>query len=85
MYIGIRDMHVIETAVVVMVLVILFVIYRNFVTMMLPLITIGVSVSVAQSIVSGVAELGLGVSTQTITLDDHDDGSAPESTMRSSC
>jgi RND superfamily putative drug exporter len=68
MYIGVRDMHVIETAVVVMVLVILFVIYRNFVTMMLPLITIGVSVSVAQSIVSGVAELGLGVSNQTITL-----------------
>ena len=74
MYIGIRDMHVIETAVVVMVLVILFVIYRNFVTMMLPLITIGVSVSVAGSIVSGVAELGLGVSNQTITLDDDDDG-----------
>ena len=68
MYIGVRDMHVIETAVVVMVLLILFVIYRNFVTMMLPLITIGVSVGVAQSFVSGVAELGLGVSSQTITL-----------------
>ncbi|MFZ0904453.1 MAG: MMPL family transporter, partial [Mycobacterium sp.] len=35
-YIGIRDMHVIETAVVLMVLLILFVIYRNPVTMMLP-------------------------------------------------
>jgi len=68
MYIGIRDMHVIETAVVLMVLIILFVIYRNPVTMMLPLITIGVSVGVAQSLVSGVAELGLGVSSQTITL-----------------
>jgi len=68
MYIGIRDMHVIETAVVLMVLTILFVIYRNPVTMMLPLITIGVSVMVAQGIVSGVAVLGLGVSTQTITL-----------------
>src|SRR5947209_9011000 len=68
MYIGVRDMHVIETAVVVMVLLILFVIYRNFVTMMLPLVTIGVSVGVAQSLVSGVAELGLGVSSQTITL-----------------
>lgn len=68
MYIGIRDMHVIETAVVVMVLVILFVIYRNFLTMMLPLVTIGVSVGVAQALVSGVAQLGLGVSTQTITL-----------------
>ena len=68
MYIGIRDMHVIEVAVVIMVLIILFVIYRNPFTMMLPLITIGVSVGVAQSIVSGVAELGLGVSSQTITL-----------------
>jgi putative drug exporter of the RND superfamily len=68
MYIGIRDMHVIETAVALMVLIILFVIYRNPVTMMLPLITIGVSVGVAQSFVSGVAELGLGVSSQTITL-----------------
>ncbi|HEY2088798.1 MAG TPA: RND family transporter [Mycobacterium sp.] len=68
MYIGIRDMHVIEAAVVIMVLIILFVIYRNPLTMMLPLITIGVSVAVAQSIVSGVAELGLGVSSQTITL-----------------
>jgi putative drug exporter of the RND superfamily len=68
MYIGIRDMHVIETAVVLMVLIILFVIYRNPLTMMLPLITIGVSVGVAQAIVAGVAELGLGVSSQTITL-----------------
>jgi putative drug exporter of the RND superfamily len=68
MYIGIRDMHVIETAVALMVLVILFVIYRNPFTMMLPLITIGVSLVVAQSIVAGVAELGLGVSNQTITL-----------------
>ena len=67
-YIGIRDMHVIETAVLLMVLIILFVIYRNPATMMLPLITIGVSVVVAQYIVAGVAELGLGVSSQTITL-----------------
>jgi putative drug exporter of the RND superfamily len=68
MYIGIRDMHVIEAAVVLMVLIILFVIYRNPVTMMLPLITIGVSVVTAQAIVAGVAQLGLGVTSQTITL-----------------
>ena len=74
MFIGIKDMHAIEGAVVLMVLIILFVIYRNLVTMMLPLITIGVSVGVAQSVVAGVAELGLGVSSQTITLDDDDDG-----------
>ena len=68
MFIGIKDMHAIEGAVVLMVLIILFVIYRNFVTMLLPLVTIGVSVGVAQSVVAGVAELGLGVSSQTITL-----------------
>jgi putative drug exporter of the RND superfamily len=68
MFIGIRDMHAIEGAVVLMVLIILFVIYRNLITMMLPLVTIGVSVGVAQSVVAGVAELGLGVSSQTITL-----------------
>ncbi len=68
MYIGIRDMHVIETAVVLMVLIILFVIYRNPVTMMLPLITIGISVVTAQAIVAGISELGLGVTSQTITL-----------------
>jgi putative drug exporter of the RND superfamily len=68
MFIGIRDMHVIELAVVIMVLVILLVIYRNPITMLLPLITIGVSVGVAQAIVAGVAELGLGVTSQTITF-----------------
>src|SRR6202046_1232441 len=68
MYIGIRDMHVIEVAVAVMVLIILLVIYRNPFTMMLPLITIGASVGVAQSIVAGIAELGLGVSSLAITL-----------------
>lgn len=67
-YIGVRDMHVIETAVVLMVLVILFVVYRNPVTMLLPLITIGISVVTAQAIVAGVAQLGLGISSQTITL-----------------
>ena len=68
MFIGISDMHAIEGAVVLMVLIILFVIYRNLTTMMLPLVTIGVSVAVAQTVVAGVAELGLGVSSQTITL-----------------
>jgi RND superfamily putative drug exporter len=67
-YLGIRDMKVIELAVAIMVLVILFIIYRNPFTMMLPLITIGVSISVAQSLVSGLAELGLGVSSLAITL-----------------
>ncbi len=68
MFVGIKDMHAIEGAVVLMVLIILFVVYRNLITMMLPLVTIGVSVGVAQSVVAGVAQLGLGVSSQTITL-----------------
>lgn len=46
-YIGIRDMHVIETAVALMVLIILFIIYRNPATMLLPLITIGISLVTA--------------------------------------
>jgi len=68
MFIGIRDMHAIEGAVLLMVLIILFVVYRNLIAMMLPLVTIGVSIGVARSVVAGVAELGLGVSSQTITL-----------------
>jgi RND superfamily putative drug exporter len=67
-YLGIRDMKVIELAVAIMVLVILLVIYRNPVTIMLPLVTIGVSISVAQSLVSGLAGLGLSVSSLAITL-----------------
>ena len=67
-YLGIRDMKVIELAVAIMVLIILLIIYRNPFTIMLPLITIGVSLSVAQSLVSGLAELGLGVSSLAITL-----------------
>ncbi len=51
---------------VIMVLVILLIIYRNPVTMLLPLITIGVSLVTAQAVVAGLAELGLGVSNQTI-------------------
>ena len=63
-----RDVHVIEIATVVMVLVILLVIYRNVVTTLLPLITILVSFVTAQGVVSALAPLGLGISGQTMIL-----------------
>jgi RND superfamily putative drug exporter len=63
---GARDRIHIEIAMVIMVLVILLIIYRNPVTMLLPLITIGISLVTAQAVVAGLAELGLGVSNQTI-------------------
>jgi RND superfamily putative drug exporter len=64
--VGGRNQIHIEIAMVIMVLVILLIIYRNPVTMLLPLITIGVSLVTAQAVVAGLAELGLGVSNQTI-------------------
>jgi putative drug exporter of the RND superfamily len=62
------DMHNIEIATALLVLIILLVIYRRPVTVLLPLITIGISVSSAQGVVSGLAQLGLGVSSMTIAL-----------------
>jgi RND superfamily putative drug exporter len=63
-----RDRYHIELAIITLLLVILLIIYRNPVTMLLPLITIGVSLVIAQAFVAGVAQLGLGVSNQTIVL-----------------
>lgn len=63
-----NDMHDIELATALFVLIILLVIYRRPVTVLLPLITIGISVSSAQGVVSGLAQLGLGVSAMTIAL-----------------
>jgi putative drug exporter of the RND superfamily len=64
--VGKQDRLPIELAVAVMLIAILLIIYRNPVTMMLPLITIGVSLVTAQALVSGLAQLGLSVSDQTI-------------------
>ena len=64
--VGERDVQMIEIATAVMVLIILLIVYRNLVTMLLPLITIGISLVTAQGFVSGLAQLGLGVSNQTI-------------------
>jgi RND superfamily putative drug exporter len=63
-----RDLHVIEAGTGIMVLLILLMVYRNLVTMMIPLITIGISLATAQGILAGLAELGLGVSSQTMVF-----------------
>lgn len=63
-----RDMQTIEMVTALFVLIILLVIYRRPVTVLLPLITIGVSVASAQGVVSGLVQLGLGVSSLTIAL-----------------
>jgi RND superfamily putative drug exporter len=66
--VGAHDMHMIEIATAVLVLAILSVIYRRPVTVLLPLITIGISVASAQGIVSMLSQFGLGVSAPTIAL-----------------
>ncbi|MGC1739451.1 MMPL family transporter, partial [Mycobacterium sp.] len=66
--IGERDLHVIELGTTVMVLVILLIVYRNPFTMVVPLITIGISLATAQGVLAGLAELGLGVSSQTMVF-----------------
>jgi RND superfamily putative drug exporter len=63
-----RDMHMIEIATAVAVLTILSVIYRRPITVLVPLLTIGISVASAQGAVSGLSQLGLGVSAPTIAL-----------------
>ena len=66
--IGDRDRITIEVATVVALLSILLMVYRNMLTMLLPLITIGVSLVTAQGVVAGLGTLGLSVSNQTIVL-----------------
>ncbi len=66
--IGEHDMHMIEMATAILVLTILLVIYRRPVTVLLPLIAIGVSVTAAQGAVSALTHLGLGVSLLTMVL-----------------
>src|SRR5271166_108298 len=63
-----RDMHMIEMVTALFVLIILLVVYRRPVTVLVLLITIGISVASAQGVVSGLAQLGLGVSALTIVL-----------------
>jgi RND superfamily putative drug exporter len=63
-----HDMHMIEIATALAVLTILSVIYRRPITVLVPLLTIGISVASAQGVVSGLSQLGLGVSAPTIAL-----------------
>lgn len=63
-----RDMHLIEIATAALVLTILMVIYRRPATVLMPLITIGISVASAQGMVSALHRLGLGVSAPTVAL-----------------
>ncbi len=64
-----HDVKLIEIATALMVIAILLVIYRNPITMLLPLLTIGVSLTIAQGAVAAVSRLtGLGISNQTVVL-----------------
>ncbi|SON63804.1 Sulfolipid-1 exporter MmpL8 [Mycobacterium simulans] len=65
---GERDVQIIEIGTIVSVLLILIIVYRNVLTMLVPLITIGVSVVSAQGVLSGLAELGLVVNMQSIVF-----------------
>lgn len=66
--VGERDVHVIEIATALMVLTILLLVYRNPLTMLLPLVTIGISLAVAQQLISWLLELGLTISPQAMVL-----------------
>ena len=66
---GERDRLPIELAIAVLVLVVLLVIYRSAVTMLLPLLSIGISLMIAQAVVAGYSQLtGSGVSNQSIVF-----------------
>jgi RND superfamily putative drug exporter len=62
---GQRDRTRIELAIIIGLFVILLIIYRNPVTMVLPLVMIGMSVVVAQRLVAVVGLAGLGIANQT--------------------
>ena len=65
---GEKDRRKIEIATAVMLLGILLIIYRNPVTLMLPLITIGISLGTATGVISALANLGLSISNQTLVF-----------------
>ncbi|KHO24638.1 RND family transporter [Mycolicibacterium setense] len=66
---GENDRLPIEIAIAVLVLLVLLVVYRSPVTMLLPLVTIGSSLLIAQALVAGFSELtGAGVSNQSVVF-----------------
>lgn len=66
---GEKDRLPIEIAIAVLVLLVLLLVYRSAVTMLLPLVTIGSSLLIAQALVAGFSELtGAGVSNQSVVF-----------------
>ncbi|OBB99179.1 hypothetical protein A5782_23175 [Mycobacterium sp. 852002-40037_SCH5390672] len=66
---GAQDRMPIELAIAVLVLIVLLVIYRSAATMLLPLLTIGISLVIAQAVVAGYSQLtGAGVSNQSVVF-----------------
>jgi hypothetical protein len=64
---GEHDRLPIEIAIGVLVLLVLLVVYRNPITMLLPLAAIGAALVTAQAVVAGVSDLfGIGVSNQSV-------------------
>ncbi|HKV22687.1 MAG TPA: MMPL family transporter, partial [Mycobacterium sp.] len=64
---GEQDRLPIEIAIAALVLLVLLVVYRNPITMLLPLATIGAALVTAQAVVAGVSQLfGIGVSNQSM-------------------
>ncbi|BBZ35828.1 MMPL/RND family transporter [Mycolicibacterium confluentis] len=66
---GEKDRLPIEIAIAVLVLGVLLLVYRSAVTMLLPLVTIGSSLVIAQAVAAGFSQLtGAGVSNQSIVF-----------------
>jgi putative drug exporter of the RND superfamily len=65
---GFEDMDSITIGTILSVMIILSVIYRNVVTMIVPLLIIAGSIATSQGVLSGLAELGFPVNMQTIVL-----------------
>jgi putative drug exporter of the RND superfamily len=66
---GENDRLPIEIAIAILVLAVLLLVYRNPVTMLLPLVTIGSSLLIAQALVAGFSALtGAGVSNQSVVF-----------------
>lgn len=64
-----EDAHFIEIGTVLAVLIILFIIYRNLVTMLVPLLNIGASIGTSQGVLSGLSNVfGLPVNLQCLVL-----------------
>ncbi len=66
--IGARHLHLIEVAIALMVFGIALVLYRNPITASLPLITTGIALVTARSIVAELCQWGLRVSDQAVVL-----------------